>query len=318
MKRRELVAALGAAAVGWPDAGGAQSSRVPRVGVLVVAERDFPLESLRAALRPHGYVDALNIRFEYRSADSRLDRLTGLAEALVDLKVDAIVAVQTPAVQAAKRATRTIPIVISAGDPVGTGLIASLAQPGGNITGFSSINVGLGGKVLELLREILPTTKRVAALINAADPFGKPFLAGIQAGARTLGLSLDPVLVGASDDFEVLLQAMIGRRPDAIIVQPTLPVRKAIDLALQHHLPSLSILRSFVVAGGLAAYGSSVAERNRQIAIYLDKVLKGAAPADLPVTQATAFELSISLRTARAIGLTIPPAILDRADEVIE
>ena len=251
--------------------------------------------------------------------DDRPQLLPELAAELVRLKVDIIVAAQTPAVHAAKQATSEIPIVMAtAGDPVGTGLIASLGRPGGNITGNAATTAELGAKTLEAVREMLPAVRRVAVLANASDPFTRSFLEQIEAGGRTLGIQVQSVMVRTADEFETAFSGMIKERADAVIVQPSLPRKAALELAMRHRLPSVSPTRLFPAEGGLMAYSASQHDMYRRAARYVDRILKGAKPADLPVEEPTKFELVINLKTAKALGITIPPALLARADEVIE
>ena len=321
MKRREFIALLGGAAtaMAWPLASRAQQAKLPRIGILVPANPEPFWSLLREGLREHGYIEGQNIQFEFRSADGKPDLLPELAVELVRLKVDIIVASQTPAVTAAKRATMEIPIVMAAaGDPVGTGLVSSLARPGGNITGLSGTTAELGAKILELIREMLPATRRVAILANATDPFTKPFISQIELGGRTLGIAIQTIVVRGVAEFAAAFAAMAKERADAVIVQPSLPRKPAVDLALKHRLPPISPTRLFPAEGGLMSYSLSQNELYRRAAFYIDRILKGVKPADLPVEQPTRYELVINLITAKALGLTVPPMLLSRADEVIE
>ncbi len=319
MRRRSFIAIVGAAALARPRAGRAQQPKVPRIGVLIVGNPEPFWRLFRNSLRELGYVEGRRVLFEFRSADGKPNLLAGLAADLVRLKVDIIVAVQTPAVAAAKHATATIPIVMaSAGDPVGTGLIASLARPGGNLTGMAGVTAELAGKNLELIRELLPAARRVGVLANPADPFTTPFLAQIQLTARMLGIEIQTIMIGGVDEFDAAFMAMKRERVAAAIVQPSLPRKRAIDLALSHRLPAASPVRPFAEDGGLLAYAQDVADQYRKAAVYVDKILKGAKPADLPVEQPTKFELVINLKTAKALGIAVPTSILVRATEVIE
>jgi putative tryptophan/tyrosine transport system substrate-binding protein len=316
MRRREFLTLLGGAAVTSPFAAHAQK-RVARIGVLLVGGPEF-MGPYRDALRDLGYVEGKNIQLEVRSARGQTNRLPELAAELVRSKVDVIVASLTPAVTAAKNATRDIPIVMApAGDPVATGLIANLARPGGNITGLSATGAQLSSKNLELIREIVPTARRVAVLGNPSDPFTKPYLEQIHEGAQAMRFDIQPIMVRGSDELDGAFTAMARERADAVIIQGSLPI-KSIDLALKYRLPVLSHQKFVAQEGGLASYSASIAERGREIAGYVDKILKGAKPADLPVQQPTKFELVINLKTAKALGLEVPPTLLARADEVIE
>jgi putative tryptophan/tyrosine transport system substrate-binding protein len=322
LRRREFTALLGAAAAAWPMAAGTQqAAKVPTVGVLVIGNID-PAEFwrlFRQGLRDLGYVEGQTIRFEFRSAEGQVDRLPELATELVRLKVDIIVTWFTPTAQAAKQATREIPIVMAdAGDPVGTGLIESLSRPSGNVTGIAAITAELAGKCIELIREMLPSARRVAALINVPDPFSKPFLERIQRGGEATGTIIEPIRISSREEFEAAFVQMEKTPPDAVIVQPSLPGKRATELALKYRVPAVSVPRWFAEEGGLMAYSPRFPELFYQAAVYVDKILRGAKPADLPVVQPTKFELVINLKTARALGVIIPPSLLARADVVIE
>jgi putative ABC transport system substrate-binding protein len=321
MRRRDLLAYLGGAAALQPRLPRAQQAKMPTIGVLVVgspgSERFWRL--FREALRDLDYIDGQNVRFEFRSAQE-ISRLPELAAELLSLKVDLIVTWFTPAATAAKQATRDIPIImVAAGDPVGTGLIESLARPGGNVTGLSGgLGAELAGKCVELIRELLPSARRVAVLVNAPDPFSKPMLDQIRLGGAATGTAIEPIMIHSAEELEAAFPAMEKDRPDAVIVQPSLPARRAAELALKYRIPAVSFVRGIVDEGGLMSYLAADADMYRRAAIFVDKILKGAKPADLPVEQPTRFELVINLKTAKALGLTIPPALLARADEVIE
>ncbi len=278
-------------------------------------------EAFRQGLRDHGYVEGQNVVVEWRSAEGRTDRANALAVELVRLKVAIIVAEFTPAVLAAKNATQTIPIVMApAGDPVASGLVASLAHPGGNITGFSNIAAELSGKRLELLRELIPGLARVGLLIHGADPLDKAFVDETKTAAARAKLQLYVVGVPRPEDLDTALTAMTKEQVGAVIVQGNLPVpaRQIAQLVGQHRLPSISLLPQFAESGGLMSYGPSLSDIQRRAASYVDKILKGAKPADLPVERPTKFELVVNRRTARTLGITVPPSLLLRADQVIE
>jgi putative ABC transport system substrate-binding protein len=318
VKRREFIALVAGSAAAWPLTAQAQRAP-PTIGVLLVAGREPFTSQFREGLRELGYVVGQNVQIEFRSAESDLKRLPQLAAELVGLKVDIIVASETPAVHAAKQATTTIPIVMApAGDPLGTGLVQSLARPEGNVTGLSAATAELAGKSLELLRETLPSIRRVAALADPTNPFSKSFLEQIHLSARGTGIEVHEVMVRTADEFDAAFAEMKRKNVEAVIVQPTLPRKRAVDLALQHQLPAVSGNRAFPDTGGLMSYAGSLADRYRNAAGYVDKVLKGAKPADLPVQQPIKFELVINLKTAKLLGVTIPPTLLARADEVIE
>src|SRR5580700_1310094 len=321
MRRREFIGLLGVAAAVRPLAAHAQQPKIPTVGALVIGNinpeqfwREF-----RQGLRDLGYVEGQNIRFEFRSAEGHLDRLPELAAELVRLKIDIIVTWFTPTTQAAKQATLEIPIVMAeTGDPIGTGLVASLPRPGGNVTGIASATAELAGKSVQLIRDMLPSARRVTALANATDPFSKPFLEQIQLGGEATGTAINPIRISNNEELESAFAAMERDRPDAIIVQPSLPSRRAAELALQHRVPAVSVPRWFADEGGLMSYSAIYADLFRKAAVYVDKILKGAQPADLPVEQPTRFQLVINMKTAKALGITVPATLLARADEVIE
>jgi putative ABC transport system substrate-binding protein len=319
MKRREFIALAGSAALAWPFRAAGQEAKMPRLGVLLVGNREPFSREFGAGLRDLGYVEGRNIQLHVLTAEGRLGALPELAAELVRLKVDVIVASETPAVTAAKRTTSEIPIVMApSGDPVGTGLIASLARPGGNVTGLSAATAELAGKSLELVREVLPSAKRVAALADPSNAFTKPFLEQIHLAARGLAFDIDVVMMRAPEEFEAAFADMANKRIDAAVVQPTLPRPPIVKLVQQHKLPAVSGNRAFADAGGLMSYAGSLADRYRNAVPYVDRILKGTKPADLPVQQPTKFELVINLKSARALGVTVPPTLLARADEVIE
>jgi putative ABC transport system substrate-binding protein len=318
MRRRDFVKLASGAMVAWSFAARAQQTR-PKLGILLVGNREPFSREFAAGLHELGYIDGQNIAIELRSADGKLDRLPDLAAELVRLGVDIIVASETPAVQAAKRATGDIPIVMApSGDPVGTGLVASLARPGGNVTGLSAATAELSGKSLELIRELLPSATRVAALADPTNPFTKPFLAQIHLVAGGLAVAVEEVMVRNAEEFAAAFEDMDRKRVEAVIVQPTLPRGPIVELLHRHKLPAVSGNRAFADAGGLMSYAGSLADRYRNAAPYIDKILKGAKPADLPVQQPTRFELVVNMKTAKELGLTVPPSLLARADELIE
>jgi putative ABC transport system substrate-binding protein len=274
-------------------------------------------------LQQLGWIEGKNLVIERRYAENRLERLPELAAELIKLNVDVIVGVGTLAPLAAKRATTTIPIVMgAAGDPVGTGLVASLAHPGGNVTGMSLMAPDLGGKRLELLKELLPRLASVAVLWNAANPYPALVFKEVQAAGSTLGIEVQSLEARQPDDFDGAFESVRRQRPDALMTVEdplTFNYRKRIaDFAVGQLLPTLHGVRDFVVAGGLISYGANVADLYRRAAGYVDLILRGAKPADLPVQQPTKFELVINLKTAKTIGLDVPQSLLARADEVIE
>ena len=319
--RRKLVLALGSSALAAPFGSLAQQNgKVWRIGFLSSAPGfDSFADAFRQGLRELGYIDGKNMLIELRSADGKANLLPGMAADLVHLKADLIVAVQTPAIKAAMQATKTIPVVMApAGDPVGMGFVSSLAHPGGNVTGLSNIGAELTAKNLELLREILPSLKNLGVLANATDPFSKSFLEQARLAGRTLGIKLQTILVGGRDEFDAAFAEMAKMRVNAVVVQPSLPRQRAIDLAMKHRLPAISPNGEFAQAGGLMAYSANSQYLMRAAAIYVDRILKGASPAGLPVEQPTKFEFVINMKTAKALGIRIPQSILLRADRVIE
>jgi putative tryptophan/tyrosine transport system substrate-binding protein len=278
-------------------------------------------EAFRQGLRDHSYVEGQNILVEWRAAEGRTDRAKALAEELVRLKVDVIVAIFTPAVRAAKDVTSTIPIVMApAGAPVATGFVASLARPGGNITGLAGLDAELQGKRIQLLRELIPDLTRLGLLINAADPFAKSFVDEAQVAAKRTGVQIHIVDVRRPQDIDAAFAAMTKQRAGAVIIQGVLTASawQAADLAVRHHLPALSVTKQFTESGGLLSYAASYTDTYRRATTYVDKILKGAKPADLPIEQPTTFELVLNLKTAKALGLTIPPSLLGRTDEIIQ
>jgi putative ABC transport system substrate-binding protein len=321
MRRHEFIAVAGGAATLLPPRGRTQSRKLPKVGILVIADPGSETfwQKFQAALRELGYIDGQTARFEFRSDRGQPARLPELAAELVRLQVDAIVTWFTPAAAAAKQATRDIPIVMAlAGDPVATGLVESLSRPGGNVTGMTGDAAELAGKNVEFIRELLPTARRIAALVNVSNPFSKPFLEQVQLAASATGTSIEPARVHKVEEVDAAFAAIAAARPDAVIVQPTLGVGRVAKLAIEYRLPAASPFRPFADEGGLMSYWFSDADLYRRGAAILDKVLKGARPADLPVEQPTKFELVINLKTAKALGLTVPQPLLLRTDEVIE
>ena len=327
MERLAFIAAVGTGLFAGPLTAVAQpAGKVYRMGWLagtVSTQENNELEALRTGLRELGYVEGKNIVIEYRWAEAKYDRLPELAAELVRLRVDVIVTGGTAATQAAMQATTTIPIVMTAtGDPLRTGLVASLARPGGNVTGVTQLGAEIAGKRLQILIDTVPNVSRVAFLQNQANASHKPYFHDLQVAARGLGLTLQSVDVQEPGEFEKVFAAMMRERPNALLVTGDFVhrLRKAwiIDFAAKKRLPAMYQLKEYVEAGGLMSYGTSVRDNYRRAATYVDKILKGPKPADLPIEQPTAFELVINLKTAKALGLTIPPSLLARADQVIE
>lgn len=317
MRRRDVLLA-GGAALALSSPGRAQRGS-PRIAVLVANDALLAAirEPLVAALGEFGYVDGAGAVLEFVSGGGSTERLAAHADDLARRRVDVIVAYLTPAVAAAKRATGEIPIVFSAGDPVATGLVASLARPGGNLTGWTASTAESAGKRLQHLVEMIPNLRRVAALLNRTDPFTESFRRQIEVSGRIAGIAVEALTIGF-DEVEAGFASLRSDPPGAVIVQPSLPLERAAALALAQRLPTVSEGRRFAAAGGLMAFGAEWTERFPHMARYVDRILKGARPADLPVLQATRYELIVNRGTAAALGLVIPPSILMRADEVIE
>jgi putative tryptophan/tyrosine transport system substrate-binding protein len=302
-------------------------SKIPRVGFLGSVSSHASgdrsrVEGLRLGLRQLGYIEGKNILIEYRYADGKVERLPSLAAELVSLKVDILLARGAPAAHAAKNATSTIPIIFgNAADPVGTGLVSSLARPGGNITGLSDFNSGVITKRLELIKEVVPRVFHVAVFLNPANPTNRPQSREIDAVAPSLGVKLLSFEVKGIDDIKRAFTAMTKERAGALLViggaAGSFGPRIA-EIAVENRLPTIWTSSSAVESGGLMSYGTDFADLYRRAATYVDKILKGAKPADLPVEQPTKFELTINLKTAKQIGLTIPPNVLARADRVIK
>jgi putative ABC transport system substrate-binding protein len=327
VKRREFITLLGGAAAAWPlRAGAQQAGKVYRIGVLEMTSATLNVANvyaLRAGLRQLGYFEGQNLVIEYRSADGRDDRFPGLARELLALKVDVIVTRGTPAAKAAKNATSTVPVVMAAsGDPLGTGLVTSLSRPGGNITGLSAIVGELAPKRLELIREIVPGLARIAVLANTSNDAVRRDWARIETAARSLGVQSQLLDLRESDALGPTFDDASARRADALVVVidaiTQANQQRIVDLAMKHRLPAIYSSREFVDAGGLISYGVSYPDLYRRAATYVDKILKGTKPADLPVVQPTKFELVINLKTAKALGIEVPPTLSARADEVIE
>ena len=331
LRRRELITLLGGAAVApavfWPLAVRAQKGdrpgRIASVGILnYAAAQDARVNEFRVGLRELGYVEGRNLATTYRWADGRLDRLPELAAELVASNVDVIIAIG-PAVWAAKRTTTTVPIVIAfSGDPVGNGVVSNLARPGGNITGFSYMSTDLAAKRLELLNQTFPTNARIAVLYNPAEPATALEMQETQAAARAIGVALQPLAARDRDELEQAFAAAARERADALLVFThgfaVLNGGRIIELAARQRLPTMYGWRDFVDEGGLMSYGPNIQLLVRKAAGYVDRIIKGEKPGDLPVEQPARLELIVNLKTAKALGVTIPPTLLVRADAVIE
>jgi len=326
MRRREFITLLGGAAA-WPLAAHSQQPReVPRIGVLLPgtsASFAVRAKAFTDGLRDLGYVEGQTMAIEWKWAEDQIERIPELAAELVRANVDVIVTGGTSAATALKSATRTIPIVMAIiGDPVAVGLVDSLARPGGNATGFSIVAPELGAKRLELLKEIVPDAGSIAVVLNPKNPQSRIELNEMQAAARTLGLQVHPIEIASEATFDEAFADLTKSVAQAVIVL-TDPIlfserKRIVALANRSRLPAIYFFREFVKEGGLMSYGPSDADLFRRSAIYVDKILKGMKPSDLPVEQPTKFDLAINLKTATVLGLTVPPSLLARADEVIE
>jgi putative tryptophan/tyrosine transport system substrate-binding protein len=330
-KRRQLLqgsaALAGLSLLSGREVTGQETAKVARIGFLAVGSRDgraFLIDGFRQGLREHGYVEGKNIVIEYRFSEDRNDRLTALAAELVALKVRLIVASGTPASFAAKQASSTVPIVMGgiAADPVETGLVASLARPGGNVTGMTMMTSQLGGKRLELLMSILPGLARVAVFWNPPNPAYGAILKELDAAAQRVHLKLQRLEVRVAGEFEGAFEAATRQRAEALIApgDPLVTNRPKMlaDLALKYRLPTMMDNKEFVGVGGLLSLGLDLVDSYRRAASHVDKILKGANPAELPMEQPTKFDLAVNLKTARVLGLTIPQSVLFQASKVIE
>jgi ABC-type uncharacterized transport system substrate-binding protein len=325
--RRQFITLLGGAAAAWPLAAGAQQTgNLPRIGILwpnpLTASGHF-VDAFRQGLRELGYVEGQNVTIEFRSAEGKMERLPDLAAELVRLPVDVIQTATSPTIRAAQQATRTIPIIMgNSQDPVSEGFVASLARPGGNITGQTLFSPDLAGKRLQLLKEIVPTLTRLAVLWHADDPALGLALREAVAAAQILRLEFRSLGVRSPSEFETAFRTATQEGAGALIVlEDNLSFRyrtEIVRLANGNRLPTMYGLRDFPEAGGLISYGPNLAKMYHRSATYVDKILKGTKPADLPVEQPARFELLINLKTAKALGLTVPPTLLALADEVIE
>jgi putative ABC transport system substrate-binding protein len=326
IRRRDAITLLGGAAASWPLAARAQQPAMPVIGFLSGRSQDDSpqvLTAFRQGLKEVGFVEGRNVAIEPRWGENQSDRLSALAADLVRQRVAVIAAIDGPSAQAAKAATATIPIVFeAASDPVEVGLVGGLNRPGGNLTGVTTLAAELGPKRLELLHEMVPAATVIALLMNPTFPNADILSRDLQAAARTLGVQLHVLYATTERDFDTVFTTLVQLRAGALVIAPaTLFTSRSEQLAaltLQHAVPTIFQYREFAATGGLMSYGSNVTDAYRLVGLYTGRVLKGEKPADLPVQQATKAELIINLKTARTLGLTVPLALLARADEVIE
>jgi putative ABC transport system substrate-binding protein len=322
MKRREFIAFVGIAAA-WPLAARAQQKKPYRIGVLSQDLQPGLLETFRDEIKQRGHVEGTDVTIELRNAAGHNERLPALADELLKQKVDVIVAINTPAAQAAKKATKTVPVVMMrVADPVRSGLVASLSHPGGNVTGLSFMPEALGPKGVELLHEMLPKVTRMAALYQGNNPGAVIIIDDVQRKGAQLGLSFVRTPVKDAHDLAGAFETAAKSQAEALFVMDdgamTEQRQKILELAAKQQLPVVSIYRDFAKAGALIAYGPNLDDVYRRAAVYVDKLIKGAPAASLPVEQPVNFFLSVNLKTAKTLGITIPPSILVRADEIIE
>jgi putative tryptophan/tyrosine transport system substrate-binding protein len=326
MRRRDFIALIGAAATAWPVAARAQQAGKPIVGLLssATARQWAPLvAAFLQGLSEVGYVEGRNVAIEYRWAEGHYDRLPVMVAELIHRQVSVIAALTTPAAAAAKAATATIPIVFTTiSDPVQIGLVASLSRPGGNITGATYLNVEVGPKLLELLHEVVPTATAVAALVNPTNPNGEALSESLKVAARTLGLELHVLNASTEVGIDMASASLVQLRVGGLVIPSDVFIitreEQLTTFALRHKVPAIFQTRAVDLAGGLMSYAGSASDAYHQAGVYTGRVLNGEKPADLPVQQTTKVELVVNLKTAKALGIEVPPTLLARADEVIE
>ena len=325
MRRREFITLLGGVAVTWPLAANAQS-KTPRIGFMgnsTAALEANLVDAFREGLREHGYEEGRNIVIEYRWADGKYERFPALVAELIAANVEVIVTAGTPAALAMKKATTTVPLVmVAVGDPVGTGLVPSLARPGANLTGLSSVAPDLEGKRLQLLREVVPALSHVAMFINSLNPFHVSSMRQARAAAQSMGIKLQLHDIRKSEDLDDAFAAIRKERPDAVLILADRVFlhnrERMIDLTKEQRLPNVNAYKELVEVGGLMSYGPSYEDMHKRAAIYVDKILKGAKPADLPIEQPSKFTFIVNLKAAKALGVTVPSQLLGLADELID
>jgi len=325
MRRREFITLLGGVAVTWPLAANAQS-KTPRIGFMgnsTAALEANLVDAFREGLREHGYEEGRNIVIEYRWADGKYERFPALVAELIAANVEVIVTAGTPAALAMKKATTTVPLVmVAVGDPVGTGLVPSLARPGANLTGLSSVAPDLEGKRLQLLREVVPALSHVAMFINSLNPFHVSSMRQARAAAQSMGIKLQLHDIRKSEDLDDAFAAIRKERPDAVLILADRVFlhnrERMIDFTKEQRLPNVNAYKELVEVGGLMSYGPSYEDMHKRAAIYVDKILKGAKPADLPIEQPSKFTFIVNLKAAKALGVTVPSQLLGLADELID
>jgi ABC-type uncharacterized transport system substrate-binding protein len=325
MRRRDFIIVIGRAAVAWPVGVHAQH-KIPRIGFMgnsTAALETNLVDAFREGLRELGYEEGRNIAIEYRWAEGNYDRFPMLAAELIATKVDAIVTAGTPAALAVKSATTTVPLVmVAVGDPIGTGLVSSLARPGGNLTGLSSIAPDLEGKRLQLLREVLPALSHVAMFVNSLNPFHVSSMKQARAAAQAMGIKLQLHDIRKSEDLDGAFAAIRKERPDALLILADRVFlhnrQRMMDFINELRLPNVNAYKELVEAGGLMSYGPSYEDMHKRAAIYVDKILKGTKPADLPIEQPSKFTFIVNLKAAKALGVTVPSQLLGLADQLIE
>jgi putative tryptophan/tyrosine transport system substrate-binding protein len=324
MRRREFITLVEGAAA-WPLGAHAQQ-KIPRIGFMgnpTAALETNLVDAFREGLRELGYEEGRNIAIEYRWADGNYDRFPTLAEELIAARVDAIVTAGTPAALAVKKATTTVPLVmVAVGDPIGTGLVSSLARPGGNLTGLSSIAPDLEGKRLQLLREVLPALSHVAMFVNSLNPFHVSSMKQARAAAQAMGIKLQLHDIPKSEDLDDAFAAIRKERPDALLILADRVFlhnrQRMMDFTNEQRLPNVNAYKELVEVGGLMPYGPSYEDMHKRAAIYVDKILKGTKPADLPIEQPSKFTFIVNLKAAKALGVTVPSQLLGLADQLIE